>query len=151
MTQLPTPCKTRLTLIQTLTSLSLFTQTLSCACSHPSITLSPEEFSNDLYSLEHALLSFPNTSPSPAHELPLSVPLSVAVLIYLKAILQAFSHFVNGSSILVERLRENLSTIWDDGCKARSLVRWVCIVGAAVAKGELKGWFVEKFGRMDLH
>ena len=73
------------------------------------------------------------------------------MLIYLKAILQAFSHSVNGSSILVERLRENLSTIWDDECKARSLVRWACIVGAAVAKGELKGWFVEKFGRMDLH
>lgn len=34
------------------------------------------------------------------------------------------------------------------GDEKLALVRWMCFVGAAVAKGEVRGWFVGKLGRM---
>ncbi len=151
LTHLLTPCDIYLSLIQTLASLSLFTQTLTHTRSHPHIRLSPEAFSNDLYTLEHSLLAFPSTLPSSAHEPTLSVALRIAGLIYLKSVLQEFPHSVNGSRILVERLRENLSLIWvgeEDGKLA--LVRWMCFVAAAVATGDAREWFVGNLGWLGL-
>jgi Fungal specific transcription factor domain len=159
MTNVLTPHKIHRFLIETLTSMSLFAQTLNLTRSSSCITLSAESFSNDLYTLEHNLLSFPSTLPSPAHEPALSVSLRFSALIYLKSVLQEFPHSVNGSRILVEKLRESLALIWvgegqgmeEGGEEKRALVAWMCVVGAAVAKGDVRAWFLGKLGRMGVH
>jgi hypothetical protein len=152
MSNLLSPHGIWVSLIGTLTSLSLFIQTLTLARQQSNLILSPEAFSNDLYTLEHQLLSTPLTLPSPAHEPAISVSLRYSALIYLKAVLQEFPHSVNGSNILVERVRGSLGCIWlVDGLREEkgkiALMTWMCTVCAAVARGEVRTWFVEKIGR----
>ncbi|KAE9375541.1 hypothetical protein N431DRAFT_437034 [Stipitochalara longipes BDJ] len=139
-------------LTQKLTLLSFFTRTLVFTRLNPNITLLPEAFSNDLYSLEHSLLSFPSTLLLPAHECALSASLRFSALIYLKAVLQEFPHSVNGPRILVEKVREGLSMMGvdeenefgEEGNKKMKLVTWVCVVCAAVSKGKSREWFLRK-------
>jgi len=149
---------TQPSLSETLTSLSLFTQTLTFIRSNPNITLPPDAFSNDLYNLEHSLLSFPSTLASPAHEPALSTSLRFSALICLKAVLQEFPHSVNGSKILVDRVRESLSMI-EVGQEIRFgeqeiekigiMMMWICTVCAAVSKCEVREWFVSRLASMN--
>ena len=152
MTALLSPHGIHHSLIQILASLSLFVQTLNLTRSNPGILLSPEAFSNDLYTLEHCLLSLPSTLLSPAHELALSVALRFSALICLKAVLQEFSHSVNGSKILVERVRESLGCVWmGDECEEKGgFLAWMCVLCAAAANGEVREWFVERLGTLQV-
>jgi hypothetical protein len=155
MTALLSPHDIQQSLIQVLTSLSLFIQTLNLPRSNPKMPLSPEAFSDDLYTLEHCLLSFPSTLPSPAHESAFSVALRFSALIYLKAVLQEFPHSVNGSRILLQKVREPLNLIWlsedEEKEKKAALAAWMCVLCAAVAKSEVRDWFVEKLGILQVH
>lgn len=145
----------RTSLVQILTNLSLFHQTITLARLNSNLVLPSESFSNDLYTLEHYLLSFPSTLHSPAHEPALSAALRFSALIYLKAVLQEFPHSVTGSRILVEKVKEKLGFIWmGDGLegenKRTDLIAWMCAVCAAVASGEDRMWFVRKMGGLQM-
>lgn len=151
MTFLLAPHKIHSYLLQTLNSLSLFTQALSLSRSSLNVTLSPEAFSNDLYMLEHYLLSFPSTLPSPDHEAAIERALRFSALVYLKAVLQEFPHSANGSRILVERAREAVGLVGAGYGEMDGLVAWVCVVCAAVSNDEARSWFVGELARMGRH
>jgi hypothetical protein len=155
MAALLSPHDIQQSLIHVLTSLSLFIQTLKLPRSDPQMPLSPEAFSDDLYTLEHCLLSFPSMLPSPAHESALLVGLRFSALIYLKAVLQEFPHSVNGSRILLQKVKEALKLIWlsrgEEKEKKAALVAWMCVLCAAVANGEVRDWFVEKLRVLRMH
>jgi hypothetical protein len=151
MTALLNPYSIHYSLIQVLTSLSLFTQTLNLTRAKPAIYLSPESFSNDLYSLEHSLLSFPSILPSPAHESALSIALRFSALIYLKAVLQEFPHSFHGSRLLVGRVRESLEfddVAYEQGERS-DLIPWICVLCIGVTKGDVKEWFMRKLQSLE--
>jgi Fungal specific transcription factor domain len=138
-------------LIQTLISTSLFIQALASARLNPTSNLSPKAFSNDLYTLEYSLLSFPSTLPPLCRESAISTSLRFSVLIYLKVVLQEFPHSVNGSSLLVERVKEGLRLIQLGNGENDGLMAWICVVCTAVASGEVREWFVRRLTTMGWH
>jgi hypothetical protein len=142
ISQILKPCSIHSKLIDTMTELSFFSHTIFFARSNPAVLLDPAIFSEDLYYIEHQLLSFPTTIPATSQERGVEKACRLAGLLYIKAALQEIPHSKNGSSILLVQLKEALTTVWMMEAEEPLLV-WVCFVGAALSKGDLRGWFVQ--------
>jgi hypothetical protein len=135
-------CSIHSKLIDTMTELSYFSQTIFFALSNPMVLFDPATFSEDLYYIEHQLLSFPMTIPAPSRERSIEKACRLTGLLYIKATLQELLLSKNGSSILLVQLKEVLTTVWTMEAEEPLLV-WICFVGAALSKGDLRGWFVQ--------
>jgi len=142
ISQVLKPCSIHSKLIDTMTELSYFSQTIFFAKSNKTVLFDPATFSEDLYYIEHRLLSFPTTIPAPSQERSIEKACRLAGLLYIKAALQELLLSKNGSSILLVQLKEALTTVWMMEAEEPLLV-WVCFVGAALSKGDLRAWLVQ--------
>lgn len=114
-----------------------FTQAIRLAKSSTDTTLDAEAFWEDLYWIEHSLLS---TSNSTLDEQAIDRSCQLGALLYVKCILQELPHSATGSSILIERLREasDRAHMTSDNI---SLLTWLALVGAMSSKSNRRLWF----------
>jgi len=124
-------------IINTMIELAYFAQGIRSASSRADITLDPEDFSADLYWIEHSLLSIPNPT---SNERAINTACRLGALLYVKGILQEFPHSATGASILTQRLRESLDGVYMTEENV-NLLTWLSLVGAMSSKPDDRTWF----------
>ncbi|KUJ18302.1 uncharacterized protein LY89DRAFT_781373 [Mollisia scopiformis] len=125
-------------IINTMVELAYFTQVISLANSRTDIFLNPTTFSEDLYWIEHSLLSI---SKPNSEERTINRACRLGALLYLKGILQEFPHSATGASILTNRLRDSLDEVYMTEDNVH-LLAWLAMIGAMTAKNGDRTWFI---------
>ncbi|KAH9212467.1 hypothetical protein DL95DRAFT_304045 [Leptodontidium sp. 2 PMI_412] len=105
------------------------------------VCFDPITFSEDLYWIEHDLLSFPRTLPLNDSETNIDKALRFGALLYTKTTLQQFPNSMTGPTILLARLQESLSEI-SISKSITPLIGWLSLIGSMLSRGEGKEWFV---------
>lgn len=152
MNQLLTECEVHPQLIAAMINLAHFANAVKLAKLDPEIKLDTISFSEDLYTIEHDLLSFSSDQLdeflllSP-YSTDLNNALRIGALLYIKSILHEFPHAKTGPTILLSQLRGSLSSIQTQVSHLQSAILmpvlgWLGTIGAMLAQGETKGWFM---------
>jgi hypothetical protein len=130
--QILKPCSIHSKLIDSMTELSYFSHTIFFARSNPAVLLDPAIFSEDLYYIEHQLLSFPTTIPAPSQERSIEKAYPLAGLLYTKAALQEISTFEKWFFHFSGAIEGSFDYSMDDGSGRTSsrlgLLRRLCFV-----------------------
>lgn len=140
MTELLTTLEVHPFLILTLTNLAYFSRTIQ-ENKAKRMHFDPITFSEDLYWIEHDLLSFPRTLPANVLESNLDKALRFGALLYTKTTLQEFPNSMTGPTILLARLQESLRLI-NISKAVTPLLGWLSLIGGMLAVGEGREWFL---------
>ncbi|PQE03655.1 Fungal specific transcription factor domain-containing protein [Rutstroemia sp. NJR-2017a BBW] len=130
-------------LIAIMQNVALFAQSIKYA-SNSALRFDPLEFSDDIYWIEYQLLTFPSYQES---EPSIEKATRMGGLLFMKSILQEFPHSTTGPEILLRELRDAVSAVEEDEDEDeedpnRQWLLWLYAIGALLAKGMTREWFV---------
>jgi hypothetical protein len=134
------PCHIHEGLISIMTDLAYFCAALASARSEKSpIFLDPIAYSEDMFSIEHRLLSFPNLSSQPS----ITNACRLGALLYIKTILEEFPHSKYGSTLLLQQLRMSLNEMLNTKIETPVLI-WLNLIGASLSTAAYREWHVDE-------
>ncbi|PQE10162.1 Fungal specific transcription factor domain-containing protein [Rutstroemia sp. NJR-2017a WRK4] len=129
-------------LIAIMQNVALFAQSIKYA-SNSALRFDPLEFSDDIYWIEYQLLTFPKATSY--QETSIEKATRMGALLFMKSILQEFPHSTTGPEILLRELRDAVSAVEEDEDEEdqnRQWLLWLYAIGALLAKGMTREWFV---------
>lgn len=128
-------------IISTMVDVVQFSKALLGSRADLSVQFDPAHLSEDMYWIEYRLLSFPTTSARQSGERDIDKTRRIGVLLYMKALLDAFPHSATGPSILLEGVQDSLRII--AALESTSPLRiWLSGISAAFSKSQTRFWFV---------
>ncbi|KAL3420289.1 hypothetical protein PVAG01_08787 [Phlyctema vagabunda] len=120
-------------LVLIMMDVALFSNALRKAQDDPATVLNPYAFSEDLYWIEYRLLSFTTHLLTPSEEAHIDRACRIAGLLYMKLVLNEFPYSKNGSSILLNTLRESLARLQVTRYSIQ-LILWISVVGSLASQ-----------------
>ncbi|RDW77530.1 hypothetical protein BP6252_05583 [Coleophoma cylindrospora] len=130
-------------LVEIMVELAYFSSAVLLSKGDSMIQLNPSSLTEDMYWIQHQLLSF-SSAPASLHGIGnIDAACRLGGLLYMKALLEEIPHSYTGPSILLDELRTHLEGIASDDGNS-SLLTWLTLLGLQFTKQDLpKQWFAK--------